>query len=452
MATPVAADVSAAIMGASADNLDAMEEAIIERRRALLTQETARRAAKRSRSPSSETAFITGKDGEQIALEDIPAMARVPPSAADVAGKKEVRVLLNGCFDIMHAGHYNALRQAKAMFEGFGVKVILVAGVHRSASITVQKGIPVMTDEERQQMVASCKWVDEVVVIPEYLISVAVLDSFNLDFVAHGDDLPIRTDGTGMFHEAIAHGRFRMIKRTEGVSTTTFIGRLLAALRPADDSSSIDPGSKSAQQQIQAQEAVQASSTLLPTGSRITAFAAGMRPIGNAKRVVYVDGIFDVFHIGHIEFLKKARALGDYLLVGLHSDSIAQQTHGPGNPIMGLHERALCVMANKYVDDVIIGVPWVVTKDLCTSMNVAVVAAGDGTTNRKASRYPTLDPYDTPKQMGIYQTVQSGLSLTTRGIQQRIIDNYAVFQNRNKIQEAKAEVYYEGKQHFKEHQ
>ena len=59
----------------------------------------------------------------------------------------------------------------------------------------------------------------------------ALLDSLRCDFVAHGDDLPIRTDGTGMYHESIAANRFRMIKRTEGVSTTTFIGRLLAATR-----------------------------------------------------------------------------------------------------------------------------------------------------------------------------------------------------------------------------
>ena len=55
----------------------------------------------------------------------------------------------------------------------------------------------------------------------------ALLDSLRCDFVAHGDDLPIRTDGTGMYHESIAANRFRMIKRTEGVSTTTFGGGYL---------------------------------------------------------------------------------------------------------------------------------------------------------------------------------------------------------------------------------
>ena len=102
----------------------------------------------------------------------------------------------------MHAGHYNALRQAKALFSGFpDVKVSLVAGVHTDASIAQQKGPPVMNQAERVAMVEACKWVDEVAIIPDYLIDVALLDSLRCDFVAHGDDLPIRTDGTGAPHQ-----------------------------------------------------------------------------------------------------------------------------------------------------------------------------------------------------------------------------------------------------------
>ena len=110
----------------------------------------------------------------------------------------------------------------------------------------------------------------------------ALLDSLRCDFVAHGDDLPIRTDGTGMYHESIAANRFRMIKRTEGVSTTTFIGRLLAATRSktleAGATNQANPGVMAA--------SVSASATLLPTGSRLTSFADGLRPLSSAKRVV----------------------------------------------------------------------------------------------------------------------------------------------------------------------
>lgn len=63
--------------------------------------------------------------------------------------------LSDGCFDIMHSGHYNAIRQAKALTD------ILVVGVHSNAEILKHKGPPVMSDEERLANVRACKWVDE---------------------------------------------------------------------------------------------------------------------------------------------------------------------------------------------------------------------------------------------------------------------------------------------------
>lgn len=112
------------------------------------------------------------------------------------------------------------------------------------------------------------------------------------------------------------------------------------------------------------------------------------------------------------------------LQVGLHTDEQAMRTHGPGNPIMTLHERALCVLACKYVDDVILGTPWNVTRDLCTSMNVALVVAGSEMTTMKRgpisphSTEPSAsqqqqgttaalpDPYSVPKEMGIFREVE----------------------------------------------
>ena len=298
-----------------------------------------------------------------------------------------------GCFDIMHAGHYNALRQAKALFSEFAdVKVLLVAGVHTDASIAQQKGPPVMKQAERVAMVKACKWVDEVAIIPEYLIDVALLDSLRCDFVAHGDDLPIRTDGTGMYHESIRANRFRMIQRTEGVSTTTFIGRLLQVTRPK----TLDV-SQGATETPADGKPVQVSATLLPTGSRVASFAAGLPGLARAKRVMYVDGTFDVFHHGHLEFLRLARQRGDFLLVGLHSDEVVASVHGPGHPIMSLHERALCLLACKSVDDIILGAPFAVTANLIASMNISVVCAGAANTNAKMRS--DHDPYAVPKKM-----------------------------------------------------
>ena len=70
--------------------------------------------------------------------------------------KKPIRVYLDGCWDLMHSGHYNAIRQAKALGD------ILVAGIHSDDEITIHKREPVMNNQQRIAAVKACKWVDEV--------------------------------------------------------------------------------------------------------------------------------------------------------------------------------------------------------------------------------------------------------------------------------------------------
>jgi len=68
-----------------------------------------------------------------------------------------VRVYMDGCFDMMHYGHANAMRQAKALGDE------LVLGLIPDSEILMAKGPPVMNDAERKTMVESVKWVDEVI-------------------------------------------------------------------------------------------------------------------------------------------------------------------------------------------------------------------------------------------------------------------------------------------------
>jgi cytidyltransferase-like protein len=62
-----------------------------------------------------------------------------------------------------------------------------------------------------------------------------------------------------------------------------------------------------------------------------------------------VAGAFDLFHVGHLDFLEKARAQGDYLIVGLHTDPVVNQYKGANYPIMNLHERVLSVLACRVI-------------------------------------------------------------------------------------------------------
>ncbi len=68
------------------------------------------------------------------------------------------------------------------------------------------------------------------------------------------------------------------------------------------------------------------------------------------KTIIFTNGCFDLIHGGHIEFLQKAKALGDLLIVGLNSDASVRAIKGEGRPIKNQGERANILSALKYVD------------------------------------------------------------------------------------------------------
>ncbi|MHB8619277.1 MAG: D-glycero-beta-D-manno-heptose 1-phosphate adenylyltransferase [Chloroflexota bacterium] len=72
------------------------------------------------------------------------------------------------------------------------------------------------------------------------------------------------------------------------------------------------------------------------------------------QRVVFTNGVFDLLHVGHVRYLRQARALGDALVVGLNSDSSVRQLKGPGRPLIGQDERAELLLALQCVDAVAI--------------------------------------------------------------------------------------------------
>ncbi|KRT83558.1 hypothetical protein AMK59_4583, partial [Oryctes borbonicus] len=103
--------------------------------------------------------------------------------------KREVRVWCDGCYDMVHFGHANSLRQAKALGDW------LVVGIHNDEEITKHKGPPVFTQEERYKMVKGIKWVDEVVEGAPYVTTLETLDKHRCDFCCHGDDITMTADG-----------------------------------------------------------------------------------------------------------------------------------------------------------------------------------------------------------------------------------------------------------------
>jgi D-beta-D-heptose 7-phosphate kinase/D-beta-D-heptose 1-phosphate adenosyltransferase len=73
-----------------------------------------------------------------------------------------------------------------------------------------------------------------------------------------------------------------------------------------------------------------------------------------SKKIVFTNGCFDLIHCGHIEYLKKAKSLGDVLIVGLNSDNSVQHIKGKNRPINCEDDRAEILNCLKPVDYVVI--------------------------------------------------------------------------------------------------
>jgi rfaE bifunctional protein nucleotidyltransferase chain/domain len=69
-------------------------------------------------------------------------------------------------------------------------------------------------------------------------------------------------------------------------------------------------------------------------------------------RVVFTNGVFDLLHRGHVEYLTEARSLGDTLVVGINSDASTRRLKGPGRPVNSEIDRAIVLAALECVDAV----------------------------------------------------------------------------------------------------
>lgn len=84
-----------------------------------------------------------------------------------------------------------------------------------------------MDEIERVESVKHCRWVDEVFPNAPWVITQEFLDQHNIDYVAHGEDLSLDADGNDVYQFVKDQGRFRTIKRTDGISTSDLILRII---------------------------------------------------------------------------------------------------------------------------------------------------------------------------------------------------------------------------------
>lgn len=138
--------------------------------------------------------------------------------------------------------------------------------------------------------------------------------------------------------------------------------------------------------------------------------------------IVYIDGIFDLFHYGHIESFRKCKELYEdvTLIVGVISDKNATSYKRP--PIYCESHRYALVENSKYVDQIIEDSPLVITKEFMEEYKLDVIVHGF---INKDDENKQDDFFRYPKSINKFQTISYCNEISTSEIIKKILDpNY----------------------------
>ncbi|KAK7859738.1 choline-phosphate cytidylyltransferase 1 [Quercus suber] len=139
--------------------------------------------------------------------------------------ERPVRVYADGIYDLFHFGHARALEQAKKLFPN----TYLLVGCCNDELTHKYKGKTVMNEKERYESLRHCRWVDEVIPDAPWVLTQEFIDKHQIDYVAH-DSLPYADAsgaGNDVYEFVKSIGKFKETKRTDGISTSDIIMRIL---------------------------------------------------------------------------------------------------------------------------------------------------------------------------------------------------------------------------------
>lgn len=246
--------------------------------------------------------------------------------------------------------------------------------------------------------VDACRWVTKSIPHAPYVTELDWITHFGCKYVVHGDDITSDSSGEDCYRFVKAAGRFKVVKRTPSISTTDLVGRMLLCTRghfvrslervlegSEGDGTPEEKGKLGVEMRERMRLYASDETGKKPgvdvyfwspgedaagAGSFRKLFAGkGPRP---GQRVVYVDGGFDLFSSGHIEFLRRVLAAEEelargkgwyvesavrdridvfgedyapaYVVAGVHNDEEINHFSGVNYPIMNIYERGLCVL------------------------------------------------------------------------------------------------------------
>ncbi|KAJ0414114.1 hypothetical protein BJY00DRAFT_45657 [Aspergillus carlsbadensis] len=389
------------------------------------------------------------------AEETVPQRGEWPVDPQEDLSISEKRVWVDGCFDFSHHGHAGAMLQARRLGDE------LLVGVHSDEAILENKGPTVMILKERVAAVEACRWATKCVPFAPYVTSLPWVSHYGCKYVVHGDDITSDSNGDDCYRFVKAAGRFKVVKRTPGISTTDLVGRMLlctkghfvksvkATLAGKEGSGSEEERASYATYLQDRLKDYATDETGLRPGPQVwvwegskTAKLEGTadepgnfdslvdgKPPKPGQRVIYVDGGFDLFSSGHIEFLRQVLAIEEaqgrergwyddaqieqrlndhgedygpaYVVAGVHDDDVINHWKGLNYPIMNIFERGLCVLQCRYIHAVIFSTPFSPSQKYLQAMPLG---QPDAVYHGPTTFIPlTYDPYTTPKQMGIFR-------------------------------------------------
>ena len=125
--------------------------------------------------------------------------------------------------------------------------------------------------------------------------------------------------------------------------------------------------------------------------------------------------VADLFHYGHMEFLRKASEMGTYLIAGIVADDVVELSKN--KPILTMEERVASVADCKYVDQVLPNAPWRIDRAWIIQHHIQLVVHGDDYAEDQLD-----DIYNVPREMGILRTVPYTKGISTTEIIRRILE------------------------------
>ena len=123
--------------------------------------------------------------------------------------------------------------------------------------------------------------------------------------------------------------------------------------------------------------------------------------------------VADLFHYGHVNFLRQAREHGDYLLVGVHADQAVMSYKR--RPIFSMEERVASVEGCRYVDNVVSNAPLTIDLAWIEQHDIDLIMHGDDVSSEMEELW-----YKIPIELGIYRSVGYTPGISTSEIIARI--------------------------------